>query len=302
MAMKPFRVGAVFPTSEIGTDADVIRDFAQAVEDLGFSHLCAYDHVVGANTDSRPNWAGPYTSKTQFHEPMMLFGYLAGVTKTLGFITCVIILPQRQTVLFAKQAANLDIYCKGRLRLGVGSGWNEVEYEALGVPFEKRGQRLDDQIRVLRRLWTEPAFTEAGEFHRITDAGINPLPLQGEIPIIIGGWSKLAMNRCVRLGQGWMPSLNRSLADETVGVFDEALKAAGRDPSTVSLENQVLLGATIGGPIRDSDAAIEDAEAWRKAGATGVNVDTMSMGLKTIDEHIAIFRRVSEGLNLTRSS
>jgi probable F420-dependent oxidoreductase len=300
MTSMPFRVGASFPTSEIGTDADAIRDFAQAIEDLGYSHLCAYDHVVGANTASRPDWTGPYTHLTPFHEPLTLFSYLAGVTRRLGFVTCVIILPQRQTVLFAKQAANLDIFCKGRLRVGVGAGWNEVEYEALGVPFARRGARLDDQIRFLRRLWTEPAFTEDGAFHRITDAGINPLPLQGAIPIWIGGWSEAAMMRAVRLGQGWMPSLDAAQAGETVGAFHAALKTAGRDPAAVGLENMVLLGSTIGGPRRDAEAAVADAEAWRKAGATGVNIDTMSRGLKSVDEHIELFRRVAEMLQLSK--
>jgi probable F420-dependent oxidoreductase len=296
-----FRVGASFPTSEIGTDSYVIRDFAQAIEDLGYSHLAAYDHVVGANVASRPDWTGPYTHKTPFHEPLVLFGYLSGVTRRLGFFTAVIILPQRQTVLFAKQAANVDVFSRGRLRIGVGLGWNQVEYEALDAPFSRRGARLDDQIRFLRRLWTEAAFTEAGEFHRITDAGINPLPLQGALPIWIGGWSEAAMMRAVRLAEGWTPSLPAEKAGETVAAFHAALRAAGREPAAVGLENMVLLGRTVGGPLRDAEAAIADAEAWRAAGATGVNVDTMAMGLTSINEHIAIFRRVAEGLGLSKA-
>jgi probable F420-dependent oxidoreductase len=296
-----FRVGVSFPTTEIGVDAYVIRDFAQAVEDMGYSQIAAYDHVVGANTASRPDWSGPYNHLTPFHEPLVLLSYLAGLTKQVQLVTAVIIMPQRQTVLFAKQAANLDLYCRGRLRLGLGIGWNEVEYEALGAPFERRGARLDDQIRFLRRLWTEPAFTEAGPFHRITDAGINPLPLQRPIPIWIGGWSEAAMMRAVRLGQGWMPSLNAEEAEEKVGAFHAALKAAGRDPGDVGLENMVLLGATVGGPIRTAEDAVADAESWRKAGATGVNIHTMAMGLKSPDEHLEMYRRIAGMLGLSRS-
>lgn len=297
---RAFRVGVSFPTTEIGADAVVIRDFAQAVEDLGFSHLKGLDHVVGANTASRPGWSRPYNHLSAFYEPLVLFSYLAGITTRLGFVTGVVIMPQRQTVLFAKQAANLDIFCGGRLRLGLGLGWNQVEYEALGVPFARRGVRMDDQIRVLRRLWTEPTLTEDGPFHRITDAGINPLPLQRPIPIWIGGWSEPAVARAVRLGDGWMPSLPAERAQEAAGGFHEALRKAGRDPASVGLENTVLLGATVGGPIRDVEAGVADAEAWRKAGATGVNFHTMDMGLSSPDAHVALLRRISEMLELTK--
>lgn len=300
MSPTPFLVGVSFPTTEIGTDPDVIRDFAQAVEDLGFSHLKGLDHVVGANTASRPDWTGPYNHLSAFYEPLVLFGYLAGVTRRLGFLTGVIIMPQRQTVLVAKQAANVDIFSKGRLRVGLGVGWNAVEYEALGVPFARRGARLNDQIRILRRLWTEPAFTEDGPFHRITDAGINPLPVQRPIPIWIGGWSEAAIARAVRLGDGWMPALPADRAQDTVAAFHESLRKAGRDPASVGLENTVLLGGTVGGPVRDLDAAVADTESWRKAGATGVNIHTMDMGLKSPDEHIEVLRRIAEMLDLSK--
>jgi len=295
---KPFRVGVSFPTSEIGTDADVIRDFVQAVEAMGYHQLAAYDHVVGANTASRPGWTGPYNHETPFHEPLVLFSYLAGLTTRIEFVTAVIIMPQRQTVLFAKQAANLDLYCRGRLRVGLGLGWNQVEYEALDAPFAERGARLDDQIRVLRRLWTEPTLTEAGRFHRITDAGINPLPLQRPIPVWIGGWSHAAMMRAVRLGDGWMPSLPAEKAEETVAAFHAALRVAGRDPATVGLDNMVLLGATVGGPVRTAEDAVADADLWRRAGATGVNIHTMAMGLADPDAHLAIYARIAQMLGL----
>jgi probable F420-dependent oxidoreductase len=178
-----FRIGVVFPQLEIEPEAAAIRDFAQGVEAMGYSHMIAYDHVVGADITNRPDWTMAYTHESLFHEPMTLFAYLAACTNTLILSTGVVVLPQRQTVLFGKQAANVDIFSGGRLRIGAGTGWNTVEYEALGIPFEDRGARLDDQIRFLRRLWTESSFTEVGQFHKITEAGINPLPLQRPIPL-----------------------------------------------------------------------------------------------------------------------
>ena len=158
-------VGAVFPQTEIGSDAGSIREYAQAVEAMGYAYIVAYDHVLGASTASRPDWKGPYTTDSTFHEPFVLFSYLAGVTRAVGFATGIIILPQRQTALVAKQAACLDVLSNGRLRLGVGTGWNEVEYEGLGMRFADRGQRYDEQIDVLRALWTKPAVTFQTAFH-----------------------------------------------------------------------------------------------------------------------------------------
>ena len=201
-------VGVVFPQVEIGQDPAAIRDYAQAVEALGYTHILVFDHVLGANPERPGGWKGPYTFTHAFHEPFVLFSFLAGVTSRLGFFSGVFVLPQRQTALFAKQAANLDIFCRGRLRLGVGIGWNNVEYEALDVPFEKRGARLDDQMRVLRRLCTERSVTEASDFHRITDAGLLPLPVQRPIPLWIGGMSPAAARRAARLGDGWIAAGN----------------------------------------------------------------------------------------------
>ena len=198
----PFRIGVVFPQLEIESDAAAIRDFAQGVEAMGYTHLIGYDHVVGADTTNRPDWKMRYTHESTFHEPLTLFAYLAGLTKSLIPSTGVVVLPQRQTVLFGKQASNIDIFSGGRLRLGVGTGWNTVEYEALGMSFEDRGARFDDQIQFLRRLWTEPVLTEHGRFHRITEAGINPLPVQRPIPIWIGGIADASLRRAARLGDG----------------------------------------------------------------------------------------------------
>src|SRR5438477_2827682 len=175
------RIGVVFPQTEIGSDPSAIKDYAQTAEALGFRDILAYDHVIGANPASRPGWRAPYSHLDMFHEPFVLFAYLAGLTKKVEFVTGIIILPQRQTVLVAKQAAALDVLSGGRLRLGVGLGWNAVEYQALGQDFHKRGKIIEEQVAVLRELWTEPLVNFAGQWHTIPDAGLNPLPIQSPI-------------------------------------------------------------------------------------------------------------------------
>ena len=201
------RFGVVFPQTEIGADPLVIRDFAQAAEALGYHHILAYDHVIGANPASRPGWRPPYSHRDSFHEPFVLFGYLASLTKNIELVTGIIILPQRQTVLVAKQAAALDVLSGGRLRLGIGIGWNPVEYEALGENFKNRGRRCEEQVEVMRKLWTQELVSFEGKWHKITDAGLNPLPIQKPIPIWFGGTDDRALRRLARLGDGWFPQL-----------------------------------------------------------------------------------------------
>jgi probable F420-dependent oxidoreductase len=193
------QIGVVFPQTELGGDAGALRAYAEGVEALGYRHLLVYDHVLGADPEAHAPWRGPYTIATTFHEPFVMFGYLAGFTG-LELVTGIIILPQRQTALVAKQAAEVDLLTGGHFRLGVGLGWNEVEYEALGQPFDKRGRRLSEQIGVLRRLWTETAVTHEGEFDTITAAGLAPAPVQRPIPVWIGGSSDAAYRRV-----GWQP-------------------------------------------------------------------------------------------------
>ena len=199
------KLGVVFPQIEIGADPGAVRAYGQAVEQIGYHHILAYEHVVGANTASRPNWRGPYDIDSVFHEPFVLFGYLAGLTERIEFATGIVILPQRQTVLVAKQAAALDVLCGGRLRLGIGIGWNAVEYEALGTDFHNRGRRCEEQVALLRALWTERAVTFDGTWHRVTDAGIKPLPVQRPIPLWFGGGDERVLRRIARLADGWMP-------------------------------------------------------------------------------------------------
>src|ERR671934_2916999 len=194
------QVGVVFPQTEIGADAGGVRAFAQAAQELGYRHLLAYDHVLGADVSGRAGWPGPYTAEHQFHEILVLFGYLAAVVPGLELVTGVLVLPQRQTGLAAKQAAEVDILTGGRFRLGVGLGWNVVEFEALGEEFGNRGRRAEEQIELLRRFWTEPVVSFEGRYHSVPAAGVNPLPVQRPIPVWIGGSAEPAIRRAIEIG------------------------------------------------------------------------------------------------------
>jgi len=280
------RYGVVFPQTEIGKDPSAIRDFAQAAEELGYHHLLAYDHVVGANPASRPGWRPPYTYKDTFHEPFVLFGYLAGLTKRIELATGVIILPQRQTVLVAKQAAALDVLSGGRLRLGIGIGWNPVEYEALGENFKNRGRRSEEQVDVMRKLWTQELVTFEGEWHKITDAGLNPLPIQRPIPIWFGGGHDQTLRRVARLGDGWFPLLG---PDDKCRAMIEKIRAytreAGRDPRSVGIEGRIMIGQ--GSP----EQWTKEIQAWKELGATHVTANTMKAGLSSPSGHVEAIRR-----------
>jgi probable F420-dependent oxidoreductase len=288
-------VGVVFPQTEIGAEPAIIRDFARTAENLEYHHILAYDHVLGANPASRPGWRPPYSHLDIFHEPFVLFGFLAGMTKTIELVTGVVILPQRQTVLVAKQAAVLDVLSGGRLRLGIGIGWNPVEYEALGENFHDRGRRSEEQIDVMRRLWTENPMTYDGRWHKITDAGINPLPVQRPIPIWFGGGDDRALRRLARLGDGWFPLL---APDEICRATIEKMRAyaaeAGRDPSSIGIEGRIVIGHSL-----ESKAAqeswLKQIEAWQELGATHVTVNTMKAGLATPTAHIEAIRRFRDG-------
>jgi len=280
------QIGVVFPQTEIGADPAVIRDFAQTAENLGYHHILAYDHVIGANLASRPGWRPPYSHLDTFHEPFVLFGFLAGITKSIELVTGIIILPQRQTVLVAKQAAALDVLSGGRLRLGVGIGWNPVEYEALGENFHDRGRRCEEQIDVMRKLWTQNPVTYVGRWHKLTDAGINPLPVQRPIPIWFGGTDDRVLDRIARLGDGWFPQFSpdekyRAAIDK---IFAHA-QAAGRDPATIGIEGRLAIGR------RPPDEWIGDVKAWKQLGATHLTVNTMKAGLATPSAHIEAIRR-----------
>ncbi|HTM10936.1 MAG TPA: LLM class F420-dependent oxidoreductase [Verrucomicrobiae bacterium] len=286
------KFGVIFPQNEIGADPAGVRDYAQAAEALGYDHLIPYDHVVGANLASRPGWSPPYSHKDMFHEPFVLFGYLAAVTQRIGLATGVIILPQRQTVLVAKQAAEVDVLSKGRLRLGVGIGWNHVEYEALGQNFKDRGRRSEEQIEVLRALWTNELVTFNGRWHKITDAGINPLPVQRPIPIWFGGNAEPVLKRVGRLGDGWFPLAEpgeklREMIEKMKGYA----KDAGRDPASIGIEGRV--NAAGGTPEKWREAVSQ----WKALGATHVSINTMKAGLAHVSDHVDAIRRFREAVS-----
>ncbi len=218
------RIGVVFPQTEIGGDVGAVRAYAEQVEHLGYRHLLAYDHVLGADPAAHPGWSGPYDLESTFHEPFVLFGFLAGCT-SLELVTGIIILPQRQTALVAKQAAAVDVLSNGRLRLGVGLGWNAVEYEALGKTFSDRGQRVDEQVELLRRLWTDQSVTFHGTYEHVTGAGLAPLPVQRPIPVWFGAQSPPAYRRAGRLGDGWLPQVPPGpKLDEARAIVDGAAR------------------------------------------------------------------------------
>lgn len=288
------KYGVVFPQTEIGADPIAVCDYAQAAEALGFSHLLCFDHVLGASAAAydMQRLPGPYRENHMFHEPMVLFGYLAAITRTIELATAVLILPQRQTALIAKQAAEIDLLSGGRLRLGVGIGWNWVEYEALGMPFKERGAREEEQIELLRALWSKPLVTFEGRFHKVIDAGINPLPGR-RIPIWLGGMAEAVLKRAAVVADGWYPmstSMGPDGLGEMVGRLHGYARGAGRDPSSISVDMRVA-----------HDNAAPDDWARRVAelkvsGATHISFNSMNCGLKGPAEHIAAIRRFKEVL------
>lgn len=291
------KIGAVFPQTEIDSDPAIIKYFAQSVEELGFNHLLAYDHIVGKNTTNIPDWDMPYNHESSFQEPLMLFSFLAGVTSRLAFMSGVIILPQRQTTLVAKQAANLDVYCNGRLRLGMGLGWNKVEFDALNENFSNRARRMEDQIEFLRRCWTEETFIFKSAFHNMDDGGIQPLPIQRPIPLWIGGFSEAGMKRAARIGDGWLPyALPGDEAESIMQKFKDMVRAEGRDPENVPVELLTFMGSTLGNPVRPVEMVVEEARQWQSAGAGYVSFDTMSSNFKNIDAHITAQEQFIKGL------
>ena len=283
------KLGVVFPQTEIGSDPGAVREYAQAAEGMGYNHILAFDHVLGANAESRPGWSGVYRHTDAFHEPFVLFGYLAAVTSSVELVTGVIILPQRQTALVAKQTAAVDVLSQGRLRLGIGIGWNAVEYEALGENFHDRGRRSEEQIDLMRKLWTNDLITYEGRWHKVTDAGLNPLPVQQPIPVWFGGAAPQTIRRVATMGDGWFPLFRPDdRGRELIESMREQAAAAGRGPEDIGVESWVS--------IRDSseDDWKRTAEAWRELGATHLSVNTMNAGLDSPQAHIEAIERFKE--------
>lgn len=283
------KLGVVFPQTEIGSDPGAVREYAQAAESMGYNHILAFDHVLGANAESRPGWSGAYRHTDAFHEPFVLFGYLAAVTSGVELVTGVIILPQRQTALVAKQTAAVDVLSQGRLRLGIGIGWNAVEYEALGEDFHNRGRRSEEQIDLMRKLWTNDLITYEGRWHKITDAGLNPLPVQQPIPVWFGGAAPQTIRRVATIGDGWFPLFRPDdQGRELIESMREQAAETGRGPDDIGVESWVS--------IRDSseDDWKRTADAWRELGATHLSVNTMNAGLGSPQAHIEAIQRFKE--------
>jgi probable F420-dependent oxidoreductase len=284
------RIGVVFPQTEMSGDAGAIRAYGEAADDLGYTHVAAYDHVLGADTTVHHNWSGPYDLDSTFHEPFTLFSFLAGFT-SLDFATSILISPQRQTALVAKQAAQVDLFSRGGFRLGLGLGWNPVEYEALGVDFADRAPLLEEQIEVLRALWTRPSVTYQGRFHTITGAGIAPLPIQQPIPIWLGGVAPAALRRVGRLADGWFPQTRPGGGlEEALDIIWAAAMEAGRDPTQIAFEGRVQWGTG------DLTLMQRHLERWRLAGATHLSLNTMDSGLQGVEAHITALNASAEVL------
>ena len=283
------KIGVVFPQTEIGQDPAAIRDYAQAVESMGYTHILAFDSVVGANPDRPGGWDSPYTYRHAFHEPFALFAFCAAITRRIELVTGVLILPQRQTTLVAKQAAEVDVLSGGRLRLGIGVGWNPVEFEALGENIHTRGRRIEEQLEVMRLLWTRELVAYEGQWHRVPDAGIKPLPVQQPIPVWMGGESEVVLRRAARLADGWITLQTfrpGPAAQHTVDRLHGLVREAGRDPATFGIEGRVALAQ-----VPPQERAKEMA-AWRAMrGITHLCVNTMGLGLPRPEEHVRTLER-----------
>ena len=285
------QIGVVFPQTELGPEAGAVRAYGRRAEELGFRHVMAYDHVVGADPAVHRGWDGPYDVRTTFHEPMVLFGFLAGLT-SLELVTGIIILPQRQTALVAKQAAEVDLLSGGRFRLGVGLGWNQVEYEALGQDFRTRGRRIEEQVTLMRRLWTEESVTHEGEFDRVTGAGLAPLPVQRPIPVWFGAQSEPAYRRAGRLADGWFPQVSPGPElDGAKEIVYAAAREAGREPAQLGMEGRISWRG-------DAGRLAEQAGRWREAGATHLAVNTMGAGLASLGDHLGALEQAAVALGL----
>ena len=286
------KIGLVFPQTEFGNDSVALRDYAQTAESLNFSHILAYDHVVGANPHRSGGWSGPYTHQSAFHEVFVLFSFMAALTNRLEFITGILILPQRETALVAKQAASLDVLSNGRFRLGIGVGWNKVEMAALGYDFHTRGRRVEEQLDVLRLLFTQELVTFKGEWHDLPDVGLNPLPVQRPIPIWLGGHSDAVLRRLARKGDGWLPNYRTAeAAQESLDKLASYLVEYGRSPQEIGLEPRLHYQD---GP----DAWQTNLASWQAAGATHISFNTMGAGLDTPQKHLQAIEEIAKQVGL----
>src|SRR3954447_4555581 len=288
------QLGASLPVGDIGTGPTVVRDYAQTLEGLGFDYIQAPDHVLGGNPDGHKDKKRVGTSATAYHDPFVLFSFIAGCTEKIGFAPGVLILAQRQAVLVAKQAASLDELSNGRLRLGIGVGWNELEFTGLNENFHNRGKRSEEQVQVMKALWAEPYVTFEGKWHRLPDAGINPLPPRRKIPLWFGGHMDVTLQRIAKWGDGWM-MLSEPPGPKAVAEFDKLrrmVEAEGRDPASVGLEVWTSTGTGTEKEWR------EEIGFWKKAGVTHVTLHNTFGGYhhkrmagRSMSDHVNATRR-----------
>ena len=281
-------IGAVFPHNEIGTDPQAIKDYAQGVEELGVTHLLIYDHVLGADRDRPGGFEGPYDKDVAFHEPFTTFAFIAAVTKKLDMITTVMILPQRQTVLVAKQAAELAILSNNRFKLGIGVGWNAVEYTGLNENFKNRGKRQEEQVELMRLLWESEVLEYKGDYHHIDKASINPRPSKS-VPIWFGGGAPQLIERCADLGDGWIPLMGpNEAARKTLAAIKAKRESKGLDWDNFGVQAQAQYA---GG---DAERWNKHAEKWRNLGASHLAIATHNAEPTNVDGHLG---RIKEYLN-----
>ena len=294
------QIGAIFPQTEIGSDPGAIREYAQAAEELGYSHLFIADHVLGADPSHHSHVVDSYyTHHSIIHESFTLMGYLAGITRRIGLASGILILPQRATVLVAKQAAAVDLLSRGRLRLGIGVGWNHVEYEALNRNFHDRGRRSEEQIALLRALWTQEVVNFEGRWHKVTHAGINPLPVQRPIPVWLGAGSSASplppepvLRRIAAVSDGWFPNFEpEEPGRQAIATLREYVRAAGREPSAVGIEGRIRIDG------KAPEDWVEEAKAWQALDASGITVEARRGGLSGVAAHVAAIVRFREALD-----
>jgi probable F420-dependent oxidoreductase len=287
------KVGIVYPQPEIKGDIGAIPTIAQAVEERGFDHLLVYDHVLGVDhADRAREFQGPYTEQDPFSDPLVMFAYLAGITERIDLMSGVLILPQRQTPLVARQAADVDLLSDGRLVLGVGIGWNHVECEALGVDFTTRGVRCSEQIELLRKLWSGELVSYAGRFEQAERVRLNPPPRR-PIPVWIGGFAPQAIERAGRLANGFVAAGPIDVGIQVMAAVDASRAEHGRADEEFGHTFVTLMSMT-------EDDAVAAAEKWRAAGGTHVSICTMGMGFGTSAEaHIDFIGRIADRLGVT---
>jgi probable F420-dependent oxidoreductase len=285
------RSGVTLPWKEITADPQAVKDFAQAAEELGYAHILVAEHILGMDMRSRPDWYANASLDTMFHEPFVLLGYLAAVTTRIGLATSVLALPQRQTALVAKQAAEVDVLSRGRLRLGVGVGWVPDEFQALNADFTTRGRRIEEQITVLRLLFTQESVTFHGRWHTLEAVGINPLPIQRPIPIWLGGDADVTLRRVAAMGDGWLPVMTPDEARPMIERLHNYAREAGRDPAEIGVEAFIFVADA------SPDEWVGQAQAWQELGADYVTVFLGDAGLVTLGQQIDAIQRFKETLS-----